>query len=174
MDGLPPPVWYIACIIRRDLVVSKEWLTTAAALIIMVFVYTGGQLVVPADVTHVRIDQSVKIIPIEAFRGHTSLVSVETHDGIEKIEQQAFDRRCKSLRGIQLPGVKIVELLAFRSCHSLTDVEFGNKLETIVDFGNKLETIGGLAFQRCASLFKRLNYQMLQQLNRGNFVIVSS
>ena len=118
----------------------------------------------PADVTHVRIDQSVKIIPIEAFRGRTSLVSVETHDGIEKIEQQAFDRRCKSLRGIQLPGVKIVELLAFRSCHSLTDVEFGNKLETI----------GGLAFQRCASLFKRLNYQMLQQLNRGNFVIVSS
>jgi hypothetical protein len=80
--------------------------------VVDIFVYLGGQQEVPEDVTHVRIDRSVKIIPARAFVGHRSLVSVETHDGIEKIEDDAFEG-CTSLRGIKLPGVVKVGDMAF-------------------------------------------------------------
>jgi hypothetical protein len=95
-----------------------------------IFVYTGGEQEVPDDVTHVRIDPSVKIIPLNAFGGRTQLVSVETHDGIEKIEEWAFTG-CDSLRGIKLPGVREVEYCAFWNCNVLSDVEFGNKLDIV-------------------------------------------
>jgi hypothetical protein len=107
-----------------------------------IFVYTGGeQLFVPFRVTHVRLDRSVKIIPEYAFEGRKYLVSVETHDGIEEIEKQAFNG-CISLSGIELPGVREVGYAAFHYCTSLTDIEFGDKLETI----------GSRAFNRCHSL----------------------
>jgi hypothetical protein len=98
-----------------------------------IFVYLGGEQEVPRDVTHVRFDRSVKIIPSRAFFGRKYLVSVESHDGIEKIEQGAFND-CLSLRGIKLPGVKEIEKYAFACCRALTDVEFGNKLETIGEY----------------------------------------
>jgi hypothetical protein len=105
-------------------------------------VYTGQQDV-PFGVTHVRIDRSVKIIPLNAFGGRTQLVSVETHDGIEKVEVFAFNG-CHSLGGIKLPGVREVGYAAFANCSSLREVEFGNKLETI----------GNDAFARCLYLQK--------------------
>jgi hypothetical protein len=119
-------------------------------------VYLGGQQFVPFDVTHVIIDKSVKIIPERAFFRRTSLVSVETHDGIEKIGKYAF-LICTSLRGIKLPGIKEIETDAFHSCTALTDVEFGDKLETIGQSAfsrsalrsitiSSVRTIGGLAF----------------------------
>jgi hypothetical protein len=95
-----------------------------------IFVYLGGEQEVPDDITHVIIDRSVKIIPEAAFGGRTQLVSVETHDGIEKIEKCAF-ADCDSLRGIKLPGVKEIEGSAFWGCRAMTVAEFGNKLETI-------------------------------------------
>jgi hypothetical protein len=105
------------------------------------FFYSGGEQEVPADVTHVVIDRSVKIIPREAFQNRRLLVSVETHDGIEIIEAYAFDE-CISLRGIKLPGVREVGYCAFFRCSEMTNVEFGNKLETI----------GEHAFNKCRSL----------------------
>jgi len=115
-----------------------------------IFVYTGGEQVVPADVTHVVIDRSVKIIPTRAFEGRQYLVSVETHDGIEKIEAGAFDG-CDSLRGIiKLLGVREVGPWAFHDCNALSDVEFGDKLET------QLVGMHSLA----AALFKRLKCQL--------------
>jgi hypothetical protein len=107
-----------------------------------IFVYTGEQEV-PADVTHVIIDRSIKIIPERAFLDRRKLVSVETHDGIEIVEELAFCG-CWSLRGIKLPGVKKVGDMAFSICTALTDVEFGDKLETI----------GSHAFCSCYSLQK--------------------
>ena len=95
-----------------------------------VFVYMGGDQVVPHDVTHVRIDKSVKIITRRAFRNCTNLVSIEMHDGVEIIEEEAFGD-CTSLRRIKLPGVKVIEMNAFRYCEALDEVEFGDKLETI-------------------------------------------
>eukprot|EP00984_Skeletonema_dohrnii_P012589 scaffold5126_cov70-Skeletonema_dohrnii-CCMP3373.AAC.1 len=51
-----------------------------------VFVYLGGEQVVPADVSHVVVDGSVNVIPRLAFFGRTNLVSVEFHDGVDAIE----------------------------------------------------------------------------------------
>jgi hypothetical protein len=96
---------------------------------IIIFVYTGGEQVVPDDVTHVSIHKSVKIIPRRAFYFRRNLMSVETHDELEKIEEEAFTACI--LRGIKLPGVMEIEYRAFFNCAALTDVEFGNKLETI-------------------------------------------
>lgn len=50
--------------------------------------------------------------------------------------------RCTSLKGIQLPGVRMIDVEAFKSCDDLVDVEFGTELETI----------GKLAFYMCGSL----------------------
>ena len=106
-----------------------------------VFVYTGGDQVVPRDVRRVRIDKSVKIIPNEAFFNREHLIHVEFHDGIETIGKWAF-HRCSSLRSVKLMGVKIIAVEAFYNCVGLLDVEFGDKLETI----------GTGAFQFCRSL----------------------
>ena len=85
-----------------------------------IFVYLGGDQEVPEDVTHVRVDKSVKIIPFRAFFRREHLVSVEMHDGVEIIGEEAF-QNCKSLKGIKLPGVRVIEESAF-SCTALEDV----------------------------------------------------
>jgi hypothetical protein len=106
-----------------------------------IFVYLGGEQVVPEDVTRVIIDRSVKIIPRRAFFRRYKLVSAEMHDGVEKIDEGAF-RGCHYLRRIKFPGVREIEYEAFLGCNSLTDVEFGNNLETI----------GFSAFHNCRSI----------------------
>jgi len=78
-----------------------------------VFVYIGGDQVVPDDVRCVRIDKSVKIIPSRAFELRRQLIYVEFHDGIEIIREAAF-YGCTSLRGsIKLLGVTVIEEGAF-------------------------------------------------------------
>jgi hypothetical protein len=128
-----------------------------------IFVYVGGEQAVPEDVTHVIIDRSVKIIPERAFHFRQSLLSVGTHDELEKIEGYAFNC-CTSLRGIKLPGVREIERYAFHFCSALTDVEFGDKLDTIehsvfVDCHSlrsikmpSVRNIGSWAFLQCEQL----------------------
>eukprot|EP00984_Skeletonema_dohrnii_P005418 scaffold1907_cov73-Skeletonema_dohrnii-CCMP3373.AAC.9 len=107
-----------------------------------IFVFTGGDQVVPRNVRRVRIDKSVKIIPHHAFYYRRRLIYVEFHDGIEEIEADAF-RGCPGLGGrIRLMGVKIIGYCAFYNCGGLTEVEFGVKLQTIEAF----------AFNNCRSL----------------------
>jgi len=95
-----------------------------------VFVYMGGEQVVPEDVRHIIIDRSVNIILRGAFRYRTHLLSVEMHEDVEKIEEFAFDN-CHSLTGMKLLGVTEVEQFAFFSCDRLSEVEFGDKLKII-------------------------------------------
>jgi len=52
-----------------------------------IFVYMGGDQVVPDDVVRVRIDKSVKIITSQAFEHRRRLIYVEFHDGIEIIRE---------------------------------------------------------------------------------------
>eukprot|EP00984_Skeletonema_dohrnii_P014907 scaffold6369_cov77-Skeletonema_dohrnii-CCMP3373.AAC.4 len=106
-----------------------------------IFVYMGGEQVVPEDVTHVRIDKSVEVIEDFAFNGCEYLVQVETHDRIRKIGWRAFNG-CISLRIIDLRSVVEIGMQAFEGCENLTDVKFGDKLETI----------GKGAFDECISL----------------------
>ena len=96
-----------------------------------IFVYLGGDQVVPDEITHAIIDPSVKTVRRRAFYDLRRLVSVIFHDGVEIVEEEAFDG-CLSLRGrIKLLGVREIEDGAFRDCFDLEDVEFGDKLETI-------------------------------------------
>lgn len=54
-----------------------------------IFVCLGGEQEIPEDVTHVIVKKSVKIIPTMAFYVRTELISVEFHDGVEKVERRA-------------------------------------------------------------------------------------
>ena len=68
------------------------------------FTYTG-QEEIPDEATHIIVD--VRTIPAEAFRFHP-LIEVICLDRVEKIEQYAF-HRCRRLKRVIMPGVKIVE-----------------------------------------------------------------
>lgn len=106
-----------------------------------VFIYTGREQVVPLNVTNVIIDPSVKVIPRGAFLNRRHLISVQMHDGVERIEEGAF-QYCTSLREINLRGVKFIEFMAFLSCESLQ----------VVELDDNLDTIGRSAFQECIAL----------------------
>ena len=69
------------------------------------YVYTGG--VVPPDVTRVRIDETVSVIPAQAFEGQRNIKEVNCHGGVVRVEEFAFDD-CPSLRRVIMSGVKVV------------------------------------------------------------------
>ena len=128
-----------------------------------IFVYMGGDQQVPRHIRRARIHKSVKIVRARAFRYRRNLISVEFHDGVEIIEEDAFND-CKSLKSFKLLGIKILKEGAFCFCSGLTDVEFGDKLETIEEsafhFCTSLRnirmpsvmTIGVRAFYYCIQL----------------------
>jgi len=105
------------------------------------FNYTGAE-VIPCHATHITVDQSVTVIPENAFRPYTfnSIIEVICGDKVEKVGGGAFVG-CTSLRRVIMPGVEIVEEAAFNNCRVLTDVECG-----------KLERIESEAFINCTSL----------------------
>ena len=102
--------------------------------------YTGEDRRVPDDVTHVTVDQSVTVIPEDAFSYNDNIVEVVCDLNVKKVERRAFDW-CPSLRRLIMPGVEVIDEAAFSFCEALTDVECG-----------KLEIIENLAFQHCNSL----------------------
>ena len=119
-----------------------------------IFVYMGGELEVPDGVVHAIIDPSVNIVRTGAFYNRQELVSVIFHDGVEIVEEEAF-HECVQLSGrIKLLGVREIENSAFDGCEDLSDVEFGDRLETI----------GVAAFADCRSLtsIKSLSVRTVQ------------
>ena len=92
---------------------------------VVVFVYTGGRVPenLRSTITHARVDKSVKIIDEDAFEDCINLLEVETHNGITKMRRKSFCN-CLSLRGIKLPGVRVIAFGAFQFCTNLTDAEF--------------------------------------------------
>eukprot|EP00985_Skeletonema_marinoi_P025639 scaffold18984_cov211-Skeletonema_marinoi.AAC.7 len=104
------------------------------------FNYTGVADEVPHDATHITVDQSVTVIPEEAFYDNRSIVEVIFGPNVKRVEDGAFNW-CPSLRRLIMPGVEVVERGAFADCKALTDVECG-----------KLEIIRELAFRECTSL----------------------
>ena len=95
-----------------------------------IFVYLGGEQEVPMHTTHAIIDPSVNTVRRRAFADRRKLISVIFHDGVEIVEDEAF-QDCKLLSGIKLLGVRVVDDSAFEDCSALSDVEFGDKLEYI-------------------------------------------
>ena len=83
---------------------------------------------------------------------------MEFHDGVEIIEEEAFEG-CRCLKAaIKLPGIKIIKAKAFRGCRGLTGVEFGDKLETIEK----------LAFNTCNAL-KKIRIPTVRTVERAAF-----
>ena len=103
------------------------------------YVFTGGERV-PRHVTHVLIDNALKFVPARSFEYHPNIQEVICHDGVEKIEEEAFCE-CPRLRRVIIPGVKVLEEKAFFLCKALANIECG-----------KMEIIGGAAFGICESL----------------------
>ena len=143
-----------------------------------IFVYMGGNQVVPRGVRRARIHKSVKIIRAGAFRHRRDLVSVEFHDGIEIIGDYAF-HGCR-LTSVKLLGIKVIKLGAFYDC-GVTDVEFGDKLETIEEWAFYyctslssitmpfVRTIGKYAFYRCEQLTDLELPEGLKTVGKGAF-----
>ena len=90
--------------------------------------YTGRDGEVPDDVTHVTIDESVRVILANVFQFHSNIVEV-IGPNVETVGRGAF-YKCPSLRRVIMLGVEVVEKEAFMNCPALTDVECG-KLEII-------------------------------------------
>ena len=123
-----------------------------------VFVYLGGDQVVPDEVTHAIIDPSVNIVRRQAFKNRQQLVSVVFHDDVEIVEWEAF-YNCYYLSGtIKLIGVREIGDRAFDSCWALSGVEFGDRLETIRDE----------AFRSCKSL-KSIKSLSVRTIRRSAF-----
>ena len=146
-----------------------------------IFVYMGGDQEVPRGIMRARIHKSVKTIRAGAFQNRVDLMYLEFHDGVEIIEEWAFDN-CHSLRGsIKLLGVKTIKAFAFYKCRALRDVEFGDKLETIEGnaFGfcsslksikiPSIRTIGKWAFHYCNELLEMDLPEELETLHRWAF-----
>eukprot|EP00986_Skeletonema_menzelii_P015650 scaffold12326_cov86-Skeletonema_menzelii.AAC.1 len=128
-----------------------------------IFLYLGGDQVVPRGVTHAIIDPSVKIVLRMAFYNRQQLVSVIFHYDVEIIEDDAF-YECICLRGIKLLGVREIGAGAFKYCDALSDVEFGDELETVGEAAFRccwsirsikmpsVRTVHGWAFCNCEQL----------------------
>ena len=107
------------------------------------FLYTGQpDSEIPRDITHARIDPSVKEIAARAFQGCEQLEVVEVSEGLEKIGRWAF-RGCKSLKLFKVPStVKLIDVGAFEGCGQLA----------VAELRAGLEQIGKGAFMNCKSL----------------------
>ena len=60
-----------------------------------VFVYMGGDMVLPDDVVRVRVHPSVTVIPERAFKERFQLEEIELCDGLLEIGEFTFES-CKT------------------------------------------------------------------------------
>jgi len=109
---------------------------------------------VPKDVTNIKVDSIVTIIPQNAFKDLTNLTSIELPKGLIRIEDHAFEN-CKSLTSVNIPpSVTSIGNFAFCKCKKLQSISF---LPTIneedgQEGGHQLERIGEYAFKSCKSI----------------------
>lgn len=78
------------------------------------FLYTGSDVTIPDNVTHVRIDPSVTTLPPKAFSNLPQLREVSLHDGIVEIAEKVF-MNCHSLERINdiPPSLACIDKFAF-------------------------------------------------------------
>jgi hypothetical protein len=100
----------------------------------------GGDI--PRDVSHVRIDLSVRAIKDKAFLNHEQLKILILNNGLEEIGEQAFCC-CTSIEHIVIPNaVRTITGWAFYNCSGLKSVTLGDGQEEI----------GEYAFYECTSI----------------------
>ena len=99
-----------------------------------VFVYMGGNMIVPQDVVRVRVHPSVTVIPNDAFDECVKLEDVELCEGLVEIGKRAF-HDCTSLKRIKIPStVTVIHDNSFQDCDELEKVELR---EGLLEIGEK-------------------------------------
>ena len=129
------------------------------------FLYTGqDSSEIPRDVTHARIDPSVKEIDDSAFNGCEQLVEVQLSEGLEIIGYAAF-AACKSLERFIVPStVREIVAEAFSECSQLEEVELCEGLQKIGDW----------AFCGCKSLNRFKVPSTVKVISVGHSIVASN
>jgi hypothetical protein len=137
---------------------------------------------VPEDVTHVRIDLSVRRIKDEAFLSRTQLRIVILNDELEEIGEVAFGY-CESMEVIVIPdNVRAIQWGAFYYCTGLRRVTLGDGLEEIgeeafswctsmeeIVIPNAVRAIKKKAFNVCVGLTRVTLGDGLEEIGEGAF-----
>ena len=93
-----------------------------------------------SSLTSIEIPYGVTMIGGGAFRGCSSLTSIEIPDSVESIGDSAFEG-CSSLTSIEIPdGVKRIDAYAFRGCSSLISIKIPDSVGLIQ--GNVFQDCG--------------------------------
>ena len=118
-------------------------------------------VVIPKQIQGVRVSS----IGYDAFRGCTSLKSIDIPNSVTSIRRRAFFD-CRSLNSINIPdSVTLIESGAFRFCRSLSSINLSNSVTVIrdetfwyctslssIDIPNSVTRIASQAFRDCTSL----------------------
>ena len=129
-----------------------------------VFIYMGGETVVPNDTIRVQVHPSVTTIP-RAFEGcKNSLETVELHSGVVEISERAF--LGTNIKQIKIPdGIERIGEAAFLWCTALSSMRMPPLLESLpvgalesclnlfsVEIPENVERIGSCFFTTCHKL----------------------
>ena len=146
-----------------------------------VYIYNGVGGV-PNDVTHVRVDPSVTIIPREAFQECRDLEEVELPKGLMQIESNAFNFS-KSLISINIPStVEEIGDHAFDHCVKLDGITLPEGLQRLgdeafascqslqrINIPSSINTIGYRTFCHCHSLIDVVFSDGLREIKEDAF-----
>ncbi len=122
-----------------------------------IFVYVGGDQLVPRNVKRAKIDETVDTIPHGTFADCEQLIEVEGHNKLKKIMAGQFFQ-CRRMRRLtKMGGVVEIDRGAFHNCTALSDLEL-----------DKLEIIGLGAFAWCRSL-RSINLPSIRRVGRNAF-----
>ena len=151
-----------------------------------VYFYNGVDEV-PMDVTHVRVDPSVTVIPDSAFQYRLHLEQVELPEGLIKIDMRAFDK-CRQLMHINIPStVREIHRDAFGECKSLVSIVLPDELRRIgrwafkccqslqrINIPSNVERIEIGAFEACSCLSEVLLSEGLREIEIEAFILCTS
>ena len=146
-----------------------------------IYIYNGVDEV-PEDVTHVRVNPSVTVIPDNAFYRHRQLEVVELPEGLTAIERQAFSN-CMSLERINIPStVEEIGESAFGKCHKLDGITLPKGLQRLGEYAFRhckslrrihippgIEVLEEGAFLSCHSLTDITFYEGLREIGEDGF-----